>query len=202
MADQTRSREREAEAEEARTRLYEPAIYEYAMKEMDRAASGRIVIKAKDRMWDMHKQANSRHYLSPYEPDLQDTATQWWEVFLQIVPERSGKHRHQGGLIIFILEGSGYTIMDGVRFDWKAGDLVLLHMKPDGIEHQHFNNDPETPAKWIALVYMPFFDYGGSEFTQIENSPLYDKWMARVAEREAAFGTGNSKGKSTGGTSK
>ena len=172
------------------------------MKEMDRAASGRVVIKADDRMWDMHRQANSRHYLSPYEPELQDTATQWWEVFLQIVPERSGKHQHQGGLIIFILEGSGHTMMDGERYDWKAGDLVLLHMKPDGIVHQHFNHDPEKPAKWIAFAYMPFFDYGGSEFTQIENSPLYDKWMARVAEREAALGLGAKKSKKPGGTRK
>ena len=55
----------------------------------------------------MHRQANSKRYLSPLEPELEDTATHDWEVFLQIFPERSGRHRHQGGLVIFILEGEG-----------------------------------------------------------------------------------------------
>jgi hypothetical protein len=103
VAEQSRTREREAEAEEANTRLYEPMIYDYAVKELDRAAHGRIVVKARDRKWDMHRQANSKRYLSPLEPELQDTAVSDWECFLQVFPERSGRHRHQGGLVIFIL---------------------------------------------------------------------------------------------------
>ena len=43
---------------------------------------------------------------------------------------RSGKHRHQGGLVIYVLEGKGYSIVDGERKDWEKGDLVLLPMKP------------------------------------------------------------------------
>jgi hypothetical protein len=200
VAEQSRTRERESEAEEANTRLYEPQIYDYAVKELDRAAHGRIVVKARDRKWDMHRQANSKRYLSPLEPDLQDTATQDWECFLQVFPERSGRHRHQGGLVIFILEGKGHTIIDQTRYEWEAGDLMLLKMRRGGVEHQHFNHDPEKPAKWIALMYWPFYDYGGSEITQLENSPLFDKWMAKVAEREAGFSGGS--GKKNGNTKK
>jgi gentisate 1,2-dioxygenase len=184
-SEQTRNRTRDVEASEANTRLYEPQIYDYAVRELDRAAHGQIVVKAKNRTWDVHRQANSKRYLSRFEPDLQNTATQGWETFLQVFQDRSGRHRHQGGLVIFILEGKGYTVIDGMRHEWEAGDLMLLKMKPNGVEHQHFNTDPERPAKWIALMYMPFFDYGGSEITQLENSPIYDKWMARLAEREA-----------------
>ena len=107
--------DREAEPEQDNTRLYEPKVYDYAVQEMDRAANGRIVVKARDRMWDMHRQSNSKLYLSPLEPDLQDTATQDWEVFLNVFPEKSGRHRHQGGLVIFILEGKGHTIIDQTR---------------------------------------------------------------------------------------
>ncbi len=194
MAEQTRTRVRDAEAEDANTRLYEPKIYDYAIEEMDRAAHGRIVVKATERFWDMHRQANSKRYLSPLEPELKDTAVHDWEVFLQVFPERSGRHRHQGGLVIFVLEGVGHTIIDGVRHDWEAGDLMLLRMTPGGVEHQHFNHDPKKPAKWIALMYWPFFNYGGSEITQLETSPLYDAWMAKLAEREQAF-SGPQKGK-------
>jgi quercetin dioxygenase-like cupin family protein len=187
MAERTRMRERETESEPSDTRLYEPKAYEYALDELDRAAHGKIVIKAKDRPWDMHRQANSKRYLSVHEPELKNTASHQWEVFLQAFTERSGKHRHQGGLVIFILEGSGYSIIDGVRHDWKAGDLTMLPLVPGGTEHQHFNGDPDRPVKWIAFIYHPFKDYAGSEMTQLENSPLYDKWMARLAEREQSF---------------
>lgn len=188
MAEQAREREREAETEAARTRLYEPALYTYVIDELDRAMHGRVVIRHKERFWDMHRQANSMRYLSPHEPELKDTATHQWEVFLQVFPDRSGKHRHQGGLVIFILEGKGHTIIDGVRHDWKAGDLTMLPLVPGGVEHQHFNHDTEKPAKWIAFVYWPYKDYAGSQNTQLENSPLYDKWMERLAEREKQFG--------------
>ena len=33
------------------------------------------------------------------------------------------------------------------------------------------------PAKWIALVYWPFFTSGGSETTQISLSPIYEQFV-------------------------
>jgi gentisate 1,2-dioxygenase len=173
---------------ESRTRFHEPRLFEHVVQEAGRAANGRIVVRGAERLWDMHRQANSKRYLSPFESELQDTATQSWEVQIQVFPERSGRHRHQGGLVIFILEGAGHTVLDGVRHDWEAGDLMLLRMQPGGVEHQHFNHDPRKPAKWVALTFLPFFDYGGSEITQLENSPLYDKWMAKQAERNTEIG--------------
>ena len=189
MADKMRSREREPETIPTNTRQYDPKCYDFIVDELDRAANGRIVVRAKERFWDVHRQANSMRYLSPHEPDLQDTATQSWEVFLQIFSERSGRHRHQGGLVIFILEGKGWTVIDGERHDWEAGDLLLLPMKPGGVEHQHFNEDPNHPVKWIALLYWPFFIHAGSETTQIETSPIFDAMIAKVADRENSLFT-------------
>lgn len=185
MAERTRTRESEPEPEAETTRLYDPLNYEQAKKDVVRAKNGRIVVKNKERPWDLHAQAKSKRFLSPFEPELADTARLEWEVFLQTFPERSGKHRHQGGLVIFILEGKGHTVIDGVRHDWEAGDLMLLKMTPGGVEHQHFNHDPDKPAKWMAMIYWPFFDYGGSEITQMEANPIYEAWMAKAAEREA-----------------
>jgi hypothetical protein len=187
MADHVRARERETEAEVSKTRLYEPKIYEHAIAELDRSMHGRVVIRGDDIPYDMHKQANSKRYMSPLEPELQDQCLHDWEVFLQVFPEKSGKHRHQGGLVIFVVEGHGYTVIDGTRHDWEAGDLMLLPMTPGGLEHQHFNEDKERPAKWIAFIYWPYFNYGGSEITQIESCPLYDEWMAKVEAQKKQF---------------
>jgi len=195
MAEQVRTRERETEADASNTRLYEPKIYEYAMEWLDRSMNGRVVVRGQDIPWDMHKQANSKRYMSPLEPELKDQCLHDWEVFLQIFPEKSGRHRHQGGLVIFILEGKGYTIIDGERHEWDAGDLLLLPMTPGGVEHQHFNYDKDNPAKWIAFIYWPYFNYGGSEITQLESCPLYDEWMAKVEAQKKQLEPAN-RGKS------
>lgn len=163
-------------SEPANTRLYEPRQYEYAQKSAERSRTGRIVVRGADRPWDMHQQTNSKRYLSPNEPDLQDTALQEWEVFVQNLPVRSGKHRHQGGLAIFILEGWGYSVFDGVRHEWTVGDLLMLPLTPGGLEHQHFNLAP-YPSRWIAFIYRPFWEYTGSQIVQMENSPAYDAYM-------------------------
>jgi hypothetical protein len=187
MAERTRPREREPEPDAERTRLYEPQDYQYAVDTQNRQRHGRIVVRGAERPWDMHRQAKSKRYLSPLEPDLRDTAMQDWNVFVQVIPERSGKHRHQGGTVIFILEGRGHTIVDGERHDWQAGDLMLLPIKPGGVEHQHFNDDPDHPARWVALLYFPYFNYSGAELTQLESSPLFDRYMADLEEKERRF---------------
>jgi hypothetical protein len=167
--------------EPANTRLYEPKQYEHAARTVERALHGRVVIRGAGRPWDMHRQTNSKRYLSPDEPELQDSALQDWEVFVQNLPVRSGKHRHQGGLAIFILEGWGYSVFDGVRHDWQMGDLLMLPLTPGGLEHQHFNLAP-FPTRWIAFIYRPFWEYTGSQILQMENSPAYDAYMKQRAE--------------------
>lgn len=185
MAERTRNREREREAEPSDERLYRPKYLDWTAAEIERSVIGRIVVRDRERPWDVSAQAKAKRYLSPHEPDLQDTALQDWEVFRQTIPERSGKHRHQGGLIIFVLAGRGHSVIDGVRCDWEAGDAMLLPMTPKGVEHQHFNDDPERPSEWIALVYWPLFKSAGSETQQIETSPIYEAWIAREKQQEA-----------------
>jgi gentisate 1,2-dioxygenase len=95
-----------------------------------------------------------------------------WRVFMHEIKTVSGKHTHQGGLLIYVLEGVGYSTVDGQRRDWKKGDLILLPMKPGGVEHQHFNLQPEKgPARWIAFINMPIHEHVASDLRQVENSP-------------------------------
>src|SRR5262249_11533968 len=77
----------------------------------------------------------------------------------------------QGGLVIYVIDGKGYSIVDGERKDWEKGDLVLLPMKPEGVVHQHFNLDPSKPAVWAALINMPIHEYLASDYQQVANSP-------------------------------
>ena len=112
-----------------------------------------------------------QYFLNPYV--YTDTALQSWQVFKHEIRTQSGKHRHQGGVIIYVLEGKGYSIIDGERVDWKEGDLVLLPLKPEEVVHQHFNEDPDKPATWIAFYSIPIAEHIAAEMEQIENSPEF-----------------------------
>jgi hypothetical protein len=153
---------------------YEQAI-EQLVKDRERSFTGKVVVHGKDVPWQMARQAHYKMYLWPscYSHEQVETALDDWVVFVQNIKTHSGKHRHQGGLVIYILEGEGYTIVDGERHDWEAGDLLLLPVKPGGVEHQHFNRYNDKPAKWIAFISPALFEWGATEMVQIENHPDY-----------------------------
>jgi len=163
----SRERERERERDD-----YEQLL-KYHTAERDRSYQGKIVIHARDIPLKQNRQALRRKYMWPsqYTGEPSPTALDGWTVFVQTILQHSGRHRHQGGLVIYILEGEGYSMVDGERHEWKAGDLLLLPLKPGGVDHQHFNKDDEKPVKWIAFINVPIFTWGSSEMVQVEDHP-------------------------------
>ena len=162
-------KEHEREVELADT--YEMVMYQ-RKKFLDLQMTGKVVIRAKDREWEQGRQGRLKYYLQP--TSFSDAPLRDWIVFVNDIRKHSGKHRHQGGAVIFVLEGRGYSVVDGVRYDWEAGDLLLLPCKEGGVEHQHFNLAEGQPCKWIAFFYLPYWDLMVSEFTQGELSPDFN----------------------------
>lgn len=63
-------------------------------------------------------------------------------------------HRHAEA-VVFVLSGKGYSIVDGERYDWEAGDC--MHIQP-GAWHQHFNTDPTHVSQQLAILPTPLFE--------------------------------------------
>ena len=127
----------------------------------ERARSGKVVIRpGRDRQPGVPIVGSppNLHYLG-YE--LSDTATQEWRLFTQEVHTENVGHTHQGGLALFVLEGKGATVMNGVRHPWKAGDLILLPITPGGVHHQHLSFDGN--ANWIAFWFDPVMQAIGTQ---------------------------------------
>src|SRR3984957_19045045 len=149
LAELERTRVREKEA---------PSLSQYEMsikrgrENAERNRTGRIVCKFAECPQLLTRQGRLRTYLGL---TVQDTPLQDWTVFTHEVRTVSGKHRHQGGLIIYVIDGAGYSVVDGERVDWEKGDLLLLPLKPGGVEHQHFNVSPDKPALWMAFIHLP-----------------------------------------------
>jgi hypothetical protein len=164
--ERTRSRERERPTESP----YELAV-QYDRARSERQMVGRVVLRLEDCPQEQTRQGLLRPYLDPFV--INDTPLKHWAVFTHEIRTKSGKHRHQGGLVIYVIDGTGYSVINGERVDWEKGDLVLLPLERDGVEHQHFNSDPAKPALWIAFIHFPIRDYVASEMTQLEVATDY-----------------------------
>jgi mannose-6-phosphate isomerase-like protein (cupin superfamily) len=134
-----------------------------------RAEKGAILIKGSEQEWELNRQGRCRFYAHLGRTDL---ANPDWISFRHEIHTHSGMHVHQGGLALFVTKGQGYTVCNGRRADWKAGDVILLPIEPGGVEHQHFNLGDE-PCEWIAFAFNPWLDAMGNGYEQKENHPEY-----------------------------
>ena len=139
------------------------AIYDQRAEFVERQKNGTIVVHEADRDWEIARQGHLKFYLLPWAHP--DTVLHEWFVFVHDVKKQSGKHRHQGGLVLFVIEGLGATEVNGELVEWEEGDCILLPLHPDGIEHVHFNRG-SGDAKWLAFIYEPVFHHVASELTQ------------------------------------
>jgi hypothetical protein len=101
--------------ERERGRVREREFYEQIIAaqraDRERSFTGEVVIRGRGNPWEMSRQGLVRNYMQPscYTGRKVDTALDGWIVFVQEVKVQSGKHRHQGGLVIYILEGEGHS---------------------------------------------------------------------------------------------
>ncbi len=102
--------------------------------------------------------------------------TQTLQVHLVELPPRGQAegHGHQNEAAFYILEGAGYEIHDGKRYDWVKGDLVLVHT--DSV-HQHFNPYDE-PAVTLVMKAKSLWLFAG----------LVQQGRSKPIDREEEFG--------------
>lgn len=194
-----------SEREEVRTRVQEAepleTNYDRTVREMElrnkKRAEGQIVIKGKNRPWELTRQGRLRNFVTGRREE--ELAAPGWTTFQHEIRKHSGMHRHQGGNHIFVLAGKGYTLVEGVRHDWEAGDLVMLPILPGGVAHQHFNLDPATPAVWMNMVYGPLKEPLANWHEQLELSPewadkkgIKDRKVAPIVNRARTTGADDS----------
>ena len=120
-------------------------------EELERLRSMPRVKKAKEIKFVDGPQAYSRHYMQP-----KDGVTQLFHIHLEEYGPggKSQKHGHVNEAAFYILDGDGYEIHDGIRCDWTAGDVAIVH---NNCVHQHFNASDTKPARALVLKTKPMF---------------------------------------------
>lgn len=108
--------------------------------------------------------------LSRFEPDPYDgyaveyinpsngkTANPTIAAWMQKLPKgfHSKAHRHTHSSIYHVFRGSGYTIIDGVRFDWSQGDYFVI---PNWAAHEHVATEDSYLFSASDLPIMEMFE--------------------------------------------
>ncbi len=61
-------------------------------------------------------------------------------------------HRHTGSSVYLAFEGEGETVIDGLAYEWSAGDMFVV---PSWAAHEHRNRDSEGRAILFSVTDIP-----------------------------------------------
>jgi len=165
----------------------------------ERNSKRKKVVTPDEMPWEMARQGVLKHLIN----DQMNTRMETVDAYMQIIPpgSRSGKHRHLAEECLYVLEGKGYDLhqdcdieivdvytwkpQDEVkRFEWEAGDIIYI---PPNTIHQHFNADPNRPARLISSINRIFKYSGLNDLEQIEDAPEYKPGVKLTPEMVRSF---------------
>jgi quercetin dioxygenase-like cupin family protein len=109
------------------------------------------VVRGSELKFNDGPQTFSKHFVEPV-----DGLTQTLHIHLEEYAPggRNQMHGHVNEAAFYILDGEGYEIHDGIRYDWKAGDTVVVH---NNCVHQHHNASATKPARALVMKTKPMF---------------------------------------------
>ncbi len=152
----------------------------YAKEEIERRKKAPVQVKAED----IDRQFKEHHHVYIVDPRLgfnQRTFRFWINRLPPATEPRKKKlgHRHTVEAVIHMIKGRGYSVIDGQRYDWEAGDFLCV---PVFAWHVHF---PDESEEWVdvAATTGPFSMAMGIAIYEDERYP--EHWVFAQKEREA-----------------
>lgn len=122
-------------------------------------------------------------YTNPHtgRPVMQ-TMTAWVQMIRAGVHTRA--HRQVNSSVYYVFEGSGATIIGGVRFDWEKGDIFVI---PSWTFHEHLNESRSENAILFSIQDTPILVALGKyrEEALVENAG--HQTVTSIFDREKAL---------------
>jgi quercetin dioxygenase-like cupin family protein len=188
----------------ANKKLYQNLLDD-ATTRPSRMALRKKIVRPDEMPWEMSRQGLLKHLLN----EQMNTRMETVDAYMQVIPpgSRSGKHRHLAEECLYVVEGYGYDLhqdcdveitdtyawkpQDEIkRFEWESGDVIYV---PPCTIHQHFNGDPERPARLISCTNRIYKNSGLNDLVQIEDAPEYDPNVVLTAELVRTYLEGSKK---------
>ncbi|WP_240373995.1 cupin domain-containing protein [Bacillus piscicola] len=77
--------------------------------------------------------------------------------------ERNKPHRHTNLALSIIVKGEGYSIIDGEKVEWEAGDVFIAS---PWSEHEHCNTSETEQALFYTIQDVPVVSKMGTWFRE------------------------------------
>jgi len=76
----------------------------------------------------------------------------------EILPGKSNRyHKHHNEAAIYIIEGKGYSLIQGKKYEWEAGDFLYV---PPMNWHAHYNTG-EKRVLWMGITNKRLLNFLG-----------------------------------------
>lgn len=82
--------------------------------------------------------------------------------------QRNKPHRHTNMALCIIVKGEGYSIIDGEKIEWEAGDVFIA---PPWSEHEHCNTSETEQALFYTIQDVPVVSKLGIWFRESPETP-------------------------------
>jgi len=69
--------------------------------------------------------------------------------------EATRAHRHTGNVIYQVAQGSGHSVIGGIRFDWQERDIFCV---PPWVWHEHANGSADADAFLFSFNDFPVME--------------------------------------------
>ena len=79
---------------------------------------------------------------------------------------RTSNHRHAYEAVMYVLRGNGYSVVEGRRFEWRAGDALYT---PPWCWHQHVAAEG-VRVEYVTATNMPALEAMGQTVMREEES--------------------------------
>jgi quercetin dioxygenase-like cupin family protein len=177
---------KKANIRKAKSNYYKEKLNE-SRKKIEANKEKKKIINPEKMPWENSRQGLIKHLFN----EKMDVQVESIDAYMQFIPpgSRSGKHRHMSEEYIFVLEGNGYDLHWDVdfelgekyywkvdeepsRWEWEQGDSIYI---PPNTVHQHFNADPQKPARFISATSRMVRYIGFDDLEQVEDAPEYAK---------------------------
>lgn len=106
----------------------------------------RIVVKRDEVEWYTPPKGTNPSRLGP----VLGLPIKTFEIFLQQIPAgaSSDMHQHHHEAVHCVLQGTGYSEVDGTRYDWSTGDFISI---PPMMWHRHYNSSLTEPVEMLLV---------------------------------------------------
>ncbi len=93
------------------------------------------------------------------------------------------KHGHMNSAVFFVLKGKGHDVHDGRRYDWEAGDALIVE---NACVHQHFSDDHDDECITLVMKAKPLFLFMHLLFQKISEYPPKEGTAKQLAYKPPA----------------